>query len=640
MTRCGLSEAEEKHMLLLLEGDLSDIDIDSPDDSDGDEIVLPNLDPAGLSNGNVINDIVNSSDDQVIQLSNQISVEIETKCKNIEVSSKKSSTEAKEDWDSDDEIPLAQMLGQGSQYRPITKSKKNRKILQWKMKDIEKVNSDCEVSFTRPDKIRTPLEYFKMFFDDDIINNIVNQTNLYSVQKHGASVNTNFSEMCNYFGIHILSGIIPMPSYRMYWAQQTRYPLIADVMARNRFEKLRSNLHITNNDNMKNRGDPDYDKLFKVRPLIEALKTNFSKIEPEENNSVDEIMIPFKGNSSLKQYIKSKPHKWGIKLFARAGISGIIYEFEVYVGKGTAGESTELGISGDIVLKMCSNLPKNRNFKVFIDNYFTSYDLLVTLKSMGILSVGTVRVNRLRNYKPKDDKDLKKEGRGSFDYFTECDENIVAVKWHDNKSVNLVSSYVGIEPIGTVKRWSQTDRKYIDINRPHIVEAYNTNMGGVDLCDMLVALYRTKIGVKRFYLKILFHLMDICIVNSWLLYRRDCSAHNITKYKKLIEFRSEIAEGMLRCYTVARKRGRPATSREGTPPSREGTPVTSRGRPPIIPKPIDDVRFDEKSHWPSHIEPKMRCRECKSYTRMACDKCKVPLCITKDRNCFVKFHKA
>lgn len=634
MTRCGLSEAEEKHILLLMEGDLSDINIESSDDED--EISLPDTEPSP-STEDMINNVASSSGVQFLQIANQVCVEIETSRKKDENYGNGCFADIEESEDSEDDIPLAQLPRPKVQ---LSKAKKHRKFLKWEKKDIENIDSNCEVSFTKPDNIRSPLEYFKLFFDDDLINNIVDQTNLYSVQKHGVSLNTNFSEICNYFGIHVISGIVPMPSYKMYWSQHTRYSPIADVMARNRFEKLRSNLHINNNDNMKTRGDPFYDKLFKVRPFIETIKNNLSKIEPEEHNSVDEIMIPFKGHSSLKQYVKNKPHKWGIKVFARAGISGIIYDFEVYVGKGTAGENSELGISGDVVVKLCSGLPKHRNFKVYTDNFFTSYDLLVNLKqNMGILSTGTVRVNRLRNYKPKDDKDLKNEGRGSFDYSTECDENIIAVKWCDNKSVNLVSSYVGIEPLGTVKRWSQSDKKYIEVNRPHIVKVYNTNMGGVDLNDMLVALYRTKIGVKRFYLKIIFHLMDICIVNAWLLYRRDCSAQNIKNFKKLIVFRSEIGESLLRCFTVVRKRGRPSNSREGSPSSREGTPVTTRGKRPTVPKPIDDIRFDEKAHWPTHIEPKQRCRECKSYTRMACEKCKIPLCITKDRNCYVKFHK-
>lgn len=59
------------------------------------------------------------------------------------------------------------------------------------------------------------------------------------------------------------------------------------------------------------------------------------QIEPEEHNSVDEMMVPLKSHTSMLQYVKSKPQRWGVKVFARAGVSGIVYDFEIFVGKGT-----------------------------------------------------------------------------------------------------------------------------------------------------------------------------------------------------------------------------------------------------------------------------------------------------------------
>ncbi|XP_031356899.1 piggyBac transposable element-derived protein 2-like [Photinus pyralis] len=421
-----------------------------------------------------------------------------------------------------------------------------------------------------------------------------------------------------------------MPSYRMYWANETRFSPIADVMSRNRFEKLRSCFHINDNSKIKTRDHPEYDKLFKVRPFIESLKQNFEKIEPEEHNAVDEIMIPCKSHTALKQYIKSKPHKWGIKMFARAGASGIVYDFDIYIGKGTTHEPSDLGISGDIVVKLAKNIPKNQNFKIYTDNYFTSFNLFTTLQQMGILSVGTVRTNRLKGLKFKEDKVMKTEGRGSYEHFTEENKKVVAVKWFDNKGVTLLSTYVGLQPIEEVRRWSQTEKKYVHVPRPNIVKIYNMNMGGVDLNDMLVALYRTRIGVKRYYLKIFFHLMDISIVNSWLLYRRDCRLHDITSYKKLVVFRSEIGHAFLQSLSKDRKR-------VGRPSSRESSPQLQRKRT-VNPQPIDDVRYDGREHWPVHIEPKQRCRSCQAYSRLACEKCKIPLCLTKDRNCFKAYH--
>ncbi|XP_049782512.1 piggyBac transposable element-derived protein 2-like [Schistocerca cancellata] len=190
---------------------------------------------------------------------------------------------------------------------------------------------------------------------------------------------------------------------------------------------------------MKQREDPDYDKLFKVRPFVDKFKQGFSIIEPEEYHSVDKLIIPFKSHSSLKQYVKSKPHKWDVKVFAHAGSSGIVYNFEIYRGKGTVHNDTGLGISGDIVIRFVEGLPKYKIFKMFTDNWLTSYNLITALKNYGILDVGTVRPTRLKGCNLKADSELKKQGRGSHDYRTETERNIIALKWYDNKSVVLAS---------------------------------------------------------------------------------------------------------------------------------------------------------------------------------------------------------
>ena len=57
-------------------------------------------------------------------------------------------------------------------------------------------------------------------------------------------------------------------------------------------------------------------------------------------------------------------------------------------------------------------------------------------------------------------------------------------------------------------------------------------MGGVDLVDMLVALYRAEIMTKRWYLILIFHAIDIAKVNAWLMYRRYCNHLGILEKNK------------------------------------------------------------------------------------------------------------
>lgn len=52
------------------------------------------------------------------------------------------------------------------------------------------------------------------------------------------------------------------------------------------------------------------------------------------------------------------------------------------------------------------------------------------------------------------------------------------------------------------------------------------------------------------------------------------------------------------------------------------------------------VRTDDAGHWPSQGNQKGRCKMpgCKGIVKTRCLKCKISLCITSERNCFVDFH--
>ena len=243
--------------------------------------------------------------------------------------------------------------------------------------------------------------------------------------------------MEQFLGIHIMAGIVNMPSYRMYWADTTRLEPIADVMSRNWFDTTRNYFHIKDNSTMKACDDPEYDKLFKARPFVDSIKSSFQEIEVEEFNSVDELIIPFKGRSSLKQYVRNKPHKQGIKVFARTGSSGIVYDFEVTL-KGTVKKCFPSRHKRR-VLRLVDGLPKGQNYKVFMDNWFTSFSLTCALKQIGILALGTVRMLRLPGCSLKTDEGLKKLGRRAEDYRTEAGTNVTALKWYDNKPAYLIT---------------------------------------------------------------------------------------------------------------------------------------------------------------------------------------------------------
>ena len=56
---------------------------------------------------------------------------------------------------------------------------------------------------------------------------------------------------------------------------------------------------------------------------------------------------------------------------------------------------------------------------------------------------------------------------------TDMNSNIIAVKWYDNKAVNLISSFVGVNPVDTVKRYDRSKKTHVLVDRPNIVRTYN-----------------------------------------------------------------------------------------------------------------------------------------------------------------------
>ena len=417
----------------------------------------------------------------------------------------------------------------------------------------------------------------------------------------------------------------------LYWAAGTRYPPVVDVMPINRYKKLRQFLHVSDNtlaQSEENKGN----RLYKIKPVLEHVRQNCLKIEPEVQNSIDEQIIPAKTRySGIRTFNPKKPVKYGFKNFVRAGKSGMMYDFFLYAGASTSSEKC----TGEyVILRLCENLPIHQNYQLYFDNWFSTLLLLIKLKDQGILATATLRADRLKGCPLPKDKELVSLGRGSSTYRHDANSGITVLKWYDNKCVQVCSNYSDPSSISTVKRWDKNQQKKVDINCPNTVKEYNESMGGVDLADMLISLYRTNIKTRRWYLKVLFHCVDISKVNAWLLYRRYANQLKVPENQqtKLLEFICTIAESLVRSGKTTKDVGRPKKRRASDTPS-----PAPRKQPTAMP--CEDVRYDNVSHWPEFREKKNKCRQCKTnFSRVYCKKCNLCLCLNNSRNCFYYFH--
>ncbi|XP_055918622.1 piggyBac transposable element-derived protein 4-like [Eupeodes corollae] len=135
----------------------------------------------------------------------------------------------------------------------------------------------------------------------------------------------------------------------------------------------------------------------------------------------------------------------------------------------------------------------------------------------------------------------------------------------------------------TSSRWDRKTKQKIEIDCPFIIKEYNRHMGGVDLMDGLLGRYHIRMKTRKWTNRIFFHLLDVAMVNAYILYHRSNKEVTI----ELPNFRSEVAETLCIISTDSKKpRGRPVSS---------PIPPPSKSKKSYFP--TSEVRYDNVGHW-------------------------------------------
>ena len=146
----------------------------------------------------------------------------------------------------------------------------------------------------------TYLRTFELFFDDKLIELIVEMTNQYALEKGAVAWTLVDKETIRSFiAVLILSGYVQLPSYRMFWeeAPDVQHQIVKNAMPRNRLVAILQNLHCCDNTTI----DPT-DKCGKVRPLLDMVRDNLRKhAKLTKCLNIDESMIPYYGKFGQTQ---------------------------------------------------------------------------------------------------------------------------------------------------------------------------------------------------------------------------------------------------------------------------------------------------------------------------------------------------
>ncbi|XP_040357107.1 piggyBac transposable element-derived protein 3-like [Ixodes scapularis] len=239
----------------------------------------------------------------------------------------------------------------------------------------------------------------------------------------------------------------------------------------------------------------------------------------------------------MKQYMPGKPNPWGIKLWGRVGSSGFLHQFDVYQGQI---KRQNFGLGGDVAIKRCEHLPHEKGYKVAADTFFASIALAAEFYKKGLGIVGTLGNNRLKDCRLKTESDLKRLGRGAFDYAVDNTRSVAVIKRFDNRAVTLVSNYASTEPVCTVRGWDKKETMFTQVEQPGVVATYYSFMGGVDLLNYLSELYKFPIISRTWYIYLFYHTLMVATVNACLLYTRNCAQLD-ERHVNLRRFQADVA---------------------------------------------------------------------------------------------------
>ena len=362
--------------------------------------------------------------------------------------------------------------------------------------------------------VTTPYQAFNLFWNQEWVNKVVGESVHYghmSDQGHKAHSVTSDTVKCT-TAVILMSGYIRYPQRSMYHEQQPDCgtPAVAEAIRRDTLDHVLACLHLAGMED-----DIDKtDRWWKLRPLFTLINNTAKDFFPQPKEmSVDEMMIRYFGRHSDKQFIRNKPVRFGYKMWAICASKGYIVHVEPYCGACTQLPVFAMGQGPDVVAGLVTKGGVTSGAQLFFDNLFTSLPLLQWLSQKGIGGTGTLRNNRVFSTPLPEAKKLEKKERGYSVAFWTDDQCYVG--WNDNKGVMMASNTCSSAHGGQVKRYSKAKKANVMVDQPQIIQNYNSFMGGVDLVDQQVALYRPTIKKKKWWFPVLTWGMAVQCHQAW-----------------------------------------------------------------------------------------------------------------------------
>ena len=233
----------------------------------------------------------------------------------------------------------------------------------------------------------------------------------------------------------------------------------------------------------------------------------------------------------LRKYCPLKPTKWGLKSFVLANSkTGLVLDIIPYTGAETkdiflsACDST-LPMLTQVVLAL-SQKYLGKGHHVYADRLYSSVPLVTALESR--LACFTRTMDKRRRQLPREVRARSfKLRRGGTSKPGEM--VISSVAWKDKGKPTLMI-FTAYDACTVTVQCRHGGPKV----KPLVVDCYNKFMWGVDVADQFGCYYLLDRRTVKWWRKLLFWLMEVSIVNAYILYRGDHQGSHVDFRRKLV----------------------------------------------------------------------------------------------------------
>ena len=381
-----------------------------------------------------------------------------------------------------------------------------------------------------PSNLKTPYDFYSLFVDDNFLNKLVKYTNEYAQYKRKKNIkdktkeeisqrktlaerwtDINLEGMEKYLTAIILMGLHHLPEYKDHFSKdQLLGSPIQKFITQWQYEKICSFLHASEV------GKKGKEKISEMIDDVMIKSQNY--YYPGTCVTIDERMISYKGKSRFVVYEPAKPTRYGFRPYVLSDYkSGYTYQLQLLENLEENDDGSKIY---NLVIDFMKSLNKNNTTGIkhilATDGLYSSEKLLL---ENDFYFIGSIRYNRI---KKKHKEILTPIKSGEYQYFYKKIDGkyLLLTKYMDNKLILIISNFLNSSNTLNRFRWNKKQCGYVKMKYPEVIKIYSHLMKGVDIGNQLISYYELKHKTYKWWKRILFHLIDISIVNSFIIYKK------------------------------------------------------------------------------------------------------------------------